>query len=307
MKIRLSSLLNPLLVLLLGCSAGGGNGEDSLVQPSGAEQAPGASGAGTGGGVSPTVPPSSGGTPLFGEMELSPDDDCDSVLPALFRDFNQSHPDFEMPFSGDEPRLHLVEPRLGADGKPVFLDGVGCPRDNQRHLECNTGFMPMQPVITSGESFDQWYRTVDGTNVAFEREIKLAEQVPGSGLYSYASNAFFPLSASEGFGETPPGQGQNFLFTTEVHLSFGYVAGQVFTFRGDDDLWIFINGNLALDLGGMHGEREAKIDFDAQASDLGISPGGTYSMDIFHAERHTTASNFYMETNIACFTPSVVR
>jgi len=44
-------------------------------------------------------------------------------------------------------------------------------------------------------------------------------------------------------------------------------------------------------------------DFDAQASDLGIAPGNTYQMDIFHAERHTNDSNFRVETNIKCFVP----
>jgi fibro-slime domain-containing protein len=212
-----------------------------------------------------------------------------------------------MVFAGDEPRLGLLQPDLGADGKPVFLDGVGCPRDNQRHRECNDGFRPTEPVITGAESFDQWYRTIDGTNVEFEREIELQETAIGSGRYRFSSNAFFPLSTSEGYGATPAGQAQNFLFTTEIHLTFTYVAGQVFTFRGDDDLWIFVNRKLALDLGGMHGEREASIDFDAQAAELGIVPGAAYAMDVFHAERHTSASNFTMETNIACFSPGILR
>ena len=56
----------------------------------------------------------------------------------------------------------------------------------------------------------------------------------------------------------------------------------------------------------MHGAESGTIDFDAQAAALGITPGRAYSMDIFHAERHTTASNFSVETNIACFTPSIV-
>jgi hypothetical protein len=34
---------------------------------------------------------------------------------------------------------------------------------------------------------------------------------------------------------------------------------------------------------------------------LGIVPGGTYQMDIFHAERHREMSNFRVETNISCF------
>jgi fibro-slime domain-containing protein len=161
-------------------------------------------------------------------------------------------------------------------------------------------------VITSATTFDQWYRDVAGVNMTFERELELTETLPGSGVYVYSSNDFFPLSIMEGFGATPAGRDKNFLFTTEIHLNFVYVANQRFTFRGDDDLWIFINKRLALDLGSMHGQEQGTIDFDAQAAALSIVPGRTYSMDIFHAERHTNASNFSIETNIACFTPAIV-
>ena len=40
---------------------------------------------------------------------------------------------------------------------------------------------------------------------------------------------------------------------------------------------------------------------NAYAAELGITRGNTYRMDIFHAERHTTASNFRVETTIECF------
>jgi fibro-slime domain-containing protein len=42
---------------------------------------------------------------------------------------------------------------------------------------------------------------------------------------------------------------------------------------------------------------------DALAGQLGITVGQTYPMDIFHAERHTSESNFRIQTTIECFTP----
>ena len=112
---------------------------------------------------------------------------------------------------------------------------------------------------------------------------------------------FFPL---DGLGFNEVTDGHNFHFTTEIHVMFSYQLGQRFTFRGDDDLWIFVNGRLALDVGGLHQALEGTIDFDAQAAALGIMPGGRYRMDIFHAERQTLESNFRIETNISCFEPS---
>ncbi|MGK4005483.1 fibro-slime domain-containing protein [Sorangium sp. So ce1036] len=232
--------------------------------------------------------------------------ECSSVLQVVYRDFKESHPDFEMDFRGDVVRRKLLKPELDAEGKPQFLDRVGCAAELTTPLDCRDAGLN-QPVIMSAESFDQWYRDVEGVNMTFTKELELEESPPGSGQYVFDSTDFFPLAPEEGFGITPPNhKNQNFLFTTEIHLKFGYVAGQKFSFRGDDDMWIFINGRLALDLGSMHGPESGVIDFDAQASELGIVPGNSYTMDIFHAERHTDGSNFHIETNISCFTPVIV-
>lgn len=245
----------------------------------------------------------SGGNVTVGAGGAGGGSECKSTLEVLYRDFNDTHPDFEMDFRGDVVRRKLIEPALDAESKPVFLDSIGCQADLQTPLDCSGG-NPNQVVITSKASFDQWYRDVSGVNMTFPKQIELEESPPGSGRYVFDSTDFFPLAPEEGFGINPPnGKNQNFLFTTEIHLKFGYVAGQEFSFRGDDDMWIFINGKLALDLGSMHGPESGVIDFDAQANYLGISPGNTYTMDIFHAERHTDGSNFHIETNISCFVP----
>ena len=243
-----------------------------------------------------------------GGLDLSPEgealingDDCDSVLEVTYRDFDISHPDFEMGFSGDVVRRQLVSSQLGSDSKPVFLSTIGCPWEEPTPTAC-ANWDVTEPEISSQETFDQWYRDVPGINIRFDRELVLADQ--GNGKFLYSSQAFFPIGPEEGFLATPPEHiNQNFLFTTELHLAFTYISGQKFTFFGDDDLWIFVNGTLALDLGGMHSEARGTIDFDAQAAELGILSGQVYRMDIFHAERHTTGSNFQIETTIGCFVP----
>jgi fibro-slime domain-containing protein len=92
-------------------------------------------------------------------------------------------------------------------------------------------------------------------------------------------------------------------------MEFKYNGGEVFTFRGDDDLWVFVNGKLGLDLGGVHGALEGTLDLDANAARLGVTPGNVYALDFFQAERHTSESNFRIETNLV-FTncdPIIVR
>lgn len=240
----------------------------------------------------------------------SPEEDCDNVLEVTYRDFDATHPDMERAHPGDVVRHNLVMLELGPDKKPVFASSVGCPRVMERPSqpgECDN-WTVTEPVIESQESFDQWYRTVEGVNIEIQKTLELS--AAGNGDYVFDSNSFFPLGPEEGFGIAPTPNHHlmsNFLFTTEIHVRFRYVPGQVFTFRGDDDLWIFVNGKLAMDLGSMHSAEVGTIDFDAQASELGIVAGQTYDMDIFHAERHTLESNFRFETNISCFEPGVIK
>lgn len=236
------------------------------------------------------------------------DDDCDSLLQVTYRDFNESHVDFEREFRGDTIRLQLVEPLLGADQKPVFRDSVGCPPSHTDRSVCDN-YTVTKVSIENAASFNQWYHTAEGVNIEIAGSLQLEQEIAGSGTYVYESTAFFPLEPTDGFGVTPANHwmGKNFLFTTEIHLLFSYIKGQRFEFFGDDDLWIFVNHHLALDQGSMHGPELGVIDFDAQAQALGISPGGTYAMDIFHAERHTDGSHFKIETNIACFTPVKIK
>jgi fibro-slime domain-containing protein len=266
-----------------------------------------------GSGNVPPPPSSAGSVPELVPVEPEPVKECKAVLELTVRDFTPSHPDFES-FNGlNDIGCGMVASALGPDTKPVFSSGIGSMKRVTTGTFESLVFASCAPwngwnpdvVITGQASFDQWYRDVDGVNEAFTIPVTLVDANDGSGNLSYDSSAFFPIDGM-GFGNTPNEQ-HNFHFTTEAHVKFGYVKSQKFTFRGDDDLWIFVNGKLALDLGGMHVPISATIDFDAQAAELGIAPGGTYQMDIFHAERHTDQSNFRIETNIRCFEPVVVK
>lgn len=190
-------------------------------------------------------------------------------LTGTVRDMNVNHPDFEDWCCGYE--AGLVKNTLGVDGTPVF----------------NTG-----SSITNTSSFSDWYGS--GLNHSGEQSLSLTLDNTSSGnpdVYSYTNSSFFPIDGVLGGNQ---GYGHNYHFTFRLNNTFTYTGGETFQFTGDDDVWVFINKQLVIDLGGVHGAMSQSVNLDS----LGLTSGNDYSFDLFFAERHTTESNFRIDTSI---------
>ena len=288
--------------------------------------------------------------------EIEPGWQCEALstagdvleLPVVFRDFvgqglnakrNSAweHPDFEN-FSGSGIS-RLVQQYLDEERKPVFKGSTGYTSNGASSTT----------QLNSAALFELWYRdvpcadqaTATPCNSTAATTLTLTRDT--NGTYSYSDSNFLPFSNTSSvqgadyadvaakslvkLGYEKNTSNHDFGFTSEIRYWFEFQGNETLDFTGDDDVWVFINNRLALDLGGLHSQMSGSIqlsldgdgktgivktkgygwnnggaegftptgatsDWRTAGTAFNLEKGKVYEIVLFHAERHSTGSNF---------------
>ena len=171
------------------------------------------------------------------------------------------------------------------DCEGLFADGDGTTARINSDLKIGT--MNQDACVFGWSCDDRGNAPADWPFYTSGTETKVTTQ--GTGRWQSKEN-------TAGTG----GRNQHFCF--ESHANFRFKKNLKFNFRGDDDIWVFIDNKLAVDLGGTHLAAPGYVDLDyfmkTNGYNLDSIVGTSFDIDIFFCDRRTTMSNVRIKTNM---------
>ena len=226
---------------------------------------------------------------------------ADAVSKGIFEknmassDNKYTYPLFSDQYNDGDSAAYLFDPTMQVTGKTTYAD--------------------VNHLFTKDS--DGYYRYDSSNNFAYYNKstgnftVYDVPAAPGASGDAYMKGSFFPFNVlandsqvknnATGLRNFESGTGateKNVHFGMTMSASFvqpteGKVNGQnmVFNFSGDDDVWVFIDGVLVLDIGGIHDALDGSIDFNTGKVTVTGQPETTLKA-LFEAANRDTNTGF---------------
>ena len=184
--------------------------------------------------------------------------------------------------------------------------GVGTKRQAYGGMRYGTGYK------------DYWSAAAKAMNVSNWGFLDQASGLPYVDLYPTAAGEFASGSLPDIYDgmywEMRKGQSgtvgsesytkdnpmlKNQHYCMEMRASFVYNGGERFHVRGDDDIWVYMDKRLVIDLGGMHLAAPGYVLLDT----MDLVQGNRYPLDFFFCDRRTSMSNLRIKTDLLLEAP----
>lgn len=202
--------------------------------------------------------------------------------------------------AGRDDRLGIITNLSGANYSQVnFNNAISAPKlfNNDPKVKV----LGLTNIDNYKLNFLRTGDTYKLTKVLNEKDQNANESYTGS-------SDFFPLnhvSSVQNNNEDKENGTKNVYFGMRYDFTFtlgDYNGPLNYTFNGDDDLWVFLDGQLVLDDGGIHGAIKKSVNIKEE---LGNDPdkSATHQITVLYMERGGNESNCSMEFTIPNLTP----
>lgn len=188
----------------------------------------------------------------------------------------------------------------------------------------STTYNYMENVTESAVEYDFDAKTISNSSMLGKPELRALLTTIGGPYFT-----FLPVWEAENVQKdfynvyTGSYENKNYNYVLQCSGVFTYTEndGLFFDFAGDDDVYLFINGQLVLDIGGAHAITTVNMNVNdyvcaaraavaAGSTDprdlaLALEDGEDYSFDFYYMERHTSGANMRIATNIRVSDPNL--
>ncbi|XP_071121965.1 uncharacterized protein [Mytilus edulis] len=209
-------------------------------------------------------------------------------------------------------------------GNDDFSSASGLLSRSPNHMTSPLGSWLAISDNPTSDTFSDWFRSTSSNYVKFDQILLQHDtSITSSTIYKFWSDAFYPVDdsgyGSEGQTDCSGGL-HNFVFTAAIRTGLKYLGTEKITIGGGEELWLFINKQLVIELvddrssasigcqmvdlasakdSGLiipqegvivNGECTGMSAKSASSVSLTLEVGETYLFEIFHVERMACSS-----------------